>query len=544
MTKRWSRGLVALFASMVLAGCGNNAGTDSNNSDGKVTISTTTDGELASLDHTQSTDNPSLNTISNVMEGLYRPADDQSIELGVAAEEPEISDDQLTYTFKIRDDANWSNGDPVTAQDFVYTYQKSVNPESLAANIERLLVMKNARAISEGDMSPDELGVRAIDDKTLEIQLEYPIAYFKELLAAPYYLPQNEKVAEKKGDSYGNSAENAVYNGPYELTEWNGSDIEWTMTKNDDYWDKDNVQIDDVHWIMSKENSTNANLFNEGEVQYTAITTPFVEQYEGDDNLQISPKGMVGYLEFNSEREPTNNVHFRRAISQAYDRQAFVDTILKDGSQPVGGWIPHDYANHPETDKDFRDDNGDLMPFDPEAAQKEWDKALDELGKDSIEIEILTSDTETSKATSEFLQAQLQDNLPGLTVTIRNVPLKSRQGITGSGEFDIVYGTYAPSYKDPSAFLNFYVSSSNMSSGGFSDTTYDQMISDAETNYIDDPVGRWNALKDAEKYLVQDQAPVSPIYQGSFANLVDPKLKNVTNQPNGVSQYFRTAEYK
>ena len=135
MTKCWSRGLVALFASMVLAGCGNNAGTDSNNSDGKVTISTTTDGELASLDHTQSTDNPSLNTISNVMEGLYRPADDQSIELGVAAEEPEISDDQLTYTFKIRDDANWSNGDPVTAQDFVYTYQKSVNPESLAANI-------------------------------------------------------------------------------------------------------------------------------------------------------------------------------------------------------------------------------------------------------------------------------------------------------------------------------------------------------------------------------------------------------------------------
>lgn len=531
--------LLLLLVSLVLVACGNQD--ENQSSENNMTIATTTNGELGSLDNIVSNDNPSLNTIANVMEGLYRPKDNSGYELAVAKEEPEVSEDGLTYTFKLRNDAKWSNGDPVTAEDFVYTYRKAVAPDTLGSNIERMLVLKNAEAISNGEQAPDTLGVTAIDDKTLQIELERPIAYLKDLLAAPYYLPQNHKVAEELGTDYGTSAENAVYNGPFKLTEWNGTDIEWKMVKNDQYWDKDNVSLDEIKWIMSKENATNANLFNANEVQLTAITTPFVDQYKDQEVLQIEPKGMIGYLEFNSEHEPTSNVHFRRAISQAYDREAFVTAILNDGSTPAGGWVPRDFATNPETDADFREDNGELMAFNPEAAQKEWQQALDELGTDSVQIELLTSDTETSKATSEFLQAQLQENLPGLKVSIRNVPLKSRQSITGTGEFDIVYGTYAPSFADPVAFLDFYTSSSNMSTG-FSDPTYDAFIDKAATTDVDNPEARWQDFLAAEKYLVEDQAAVSPVYQGAYANLLNPNLQGVINQPNGVSQYFRTAD--
>lgn len=536
-------GIISLTAlSLALAACGN-GGTTTDNEEAAKSIKVTVNGELASLDSISSTDSPSQNTISNVMEGLYRPADNGSNELGVAAEEPTVSEDGLTYTFTIRDDADWSNGDPVTAQDFVYTYQKTVTPETIGGNANKFYVIENAEAIANGEAEPDTLGVKAIDDKTLEFTLASPTTYFTDLLATPYYLPVNHNLATELGSDYGTSAENAVYNGPFEVSDWNSTEIEWTLTKNDEYWDADNVDLDQIDWVMSKENSTNVNLFEGGELQYTEITTPYVQEYQDTDVLHIEPKGMIGYMEFNSQSSPTNNVHFRRAISQAYDKEAFVDAILDDGSQAAGGWIPSEFGSDPESGIDFREENGDLMTFDLEAAQEEWALALEELGTDTVEIELLTSDTNTSKATSEYLQAQLQTNLPGLTVTVRNVPLKSRQAITGTGEFDIVYGTYNPSYADPTAFLDYFVTGSSLSSGDFSDATYDELMTEGKTTNALDPAARWDNFLAAEKYLVEDAAAVSPIYQGAFANLIDPALENVINQPNGVAQYYRAATY-
>lgn len=535
-------GLLTITASLLLVACGN-SNTAGNDAEPSKDIAVTVNGELASLDSVQSTDTPSQITIANVMEGLYRPADNGSNELGVASAEPTVSEDGLTYTFTIRDDANWSNGDPVTAEDFVYTYKRTVTPETIGGNANKFYVIENAEAIANGEADPDTLGVVAVDDKTLEITLNNPTPYFTDLLATPYFLPMNHTVATELGSDYGTSAENAVYNGPFEVSEWNATEIEWTTVKNEDYWDTENVDLDSIDWVMSKENSTNVNLFEGGELQYTEITTPFVQQYEGNEALSIEPKGMIGYMEFNSQSSPTSNVHFRRAISQAYDRQAFVDAILQDGSIPAGGWIPSEFGSNPGTDVDFREENGDLMAFNVEAAQEEWALALEELGTDSVEIELLTSDTETSKATSEYLQAQLQTNLPGLTVTVRNVPLKSRQAITGTGEFDIVYGTYNPSYADPTAFLDYFVTGSSLSSGDFSDPTYDELMNEGKITNALDPEARWENFLDAERYLVEDAAAVSPIYQGAYASLIDPNLENVINQPNGVAQYYRAATY-
>jgi len=545
--KKRLRLLSLTAASLLIAACANTSTGDANQSasdDVAKNISVTVNGELASLDSVSSTDTPSQTTIANVMEGLYRPADNGSNELGVAAEEPTVSEDGLVYTFKIREDANWSNGDPVTAEDFVYTFKKTVNPDTLGGNANKFYMIKNAQSIANGEGDVETLGVKAIDDKTLEITLEQATPYFTDLLAAPYYLPENYSVATELGSDYGTSAENTVYNGPYAVTEWNATEIEWTTSKNEEYWDAENVDIDQIKWVMSKENSTNVNLFEGGDLQYTEITTPYVQQYANSDTLHIEPKGMIGSLEFNTTRTPTNNTHLHRAISQAFDRQAFVDAILADGSIPAGGWIPDSFAANPETGEDFRDENGTLTTFDVEAAQEEWALALEELGTDSLELELLTSDTDTSKATSEFLQAELQKNLPGLTITVRNVPLKSRQAITATKDFDIVYGTYTPSYADPTAFLDYFVTDSPLSSGDFSDATYDGYIEAAKTTDALDPAARWEDFLAAEKYLVQEAAPVVPIYQGAYASLIDPNLENVINQPNGVSQYYRAATYE
>lgn len=546
--KKFNNLLLLTVAALGIAACGNTADSSRNSTSNSEEvaiqpISTTVNGELASLDNIISTDVPSLAVIGNAFEGLYRPSADGRNELGVAAEEPEVSEDGLTYTFKIRDNANWSNGDPVTAEDFAYTYQKAVKPETAAGNVNKFFAIENAEAISLGKAEVDTLGVTAIDDKILEFQLANPTPYFKDLLATSYYAPQNAKVASKLGTDYGTSADRAVYNGPFVVTDWTGTEIEWSTKKNPEYWDAGNVKAEQVDWIMSKENATNVNLFEAGELQHTAITSPYVEQFQDNEALQTSPKGLVGYLQFNFSSEPTNNEHFRKAISMSYDKDAFVNTILADGSTAVDGWVPAAFATNIKTDEDFRETNGNLNAYNVEEAQKEWELAKEELGVDTLEIELLTSDTETSKSTSEYLQAEWQRNLPGLTVTIRNVPLKSRQAITGTREYDIVYGTYAPSYSDPTAFLDYFESTSNLNGGDYVSEAYDQHLEDARTIYANDPQKRWESLLAAEQILIEEDAAVAPIYQGAFANLVSPELEGVINQTTGSELYFRNASY-
>jgi len=299
--------------------------------------------------------------------------------------------------------------------------------------------------------------------------------------------------------------------------------------------------FDQINWEVTKDVATNVNLFESGDVQFTQIGNPHIEQYEGSDALVTEPKALVGYLWFNQDRTSTGNVHLRKALSQSFDKDAYVETVLNDGSVPLNGHVPSSYAYNPETKEDFRAENGDLSVTDIEAAQAEWELAKTELGIETLEIELLTSDADTSKTTSEFLQAEWQKNLPGLTVTIRNVPLKSRLEATANGEYDIAYGTSTPSYADPIAFLDMYESTNAMNSSNYANEEYDTLLADTRGAYANDPEKRWEALLAAEKLLLTEDAAAAPIYQGANANLVDPSLKDVQIQPVGIPMYFRTA---
>ncbi|MBC6153347.1 peptide ABC transporter substrate-binding protein, partial [Listeria booriae] len=227
--------------------------------------------------------------------------DDQT-QPGVAASAPEISDDQKVYTIKLRDDAKWSNGTKVTAHDFVYAWQKIVNPAT-AAEYAVLFdgLIANATDIINGKKKPEEL-VKALDDTTLEITLENPTPYFHSLLTFPTFYPQNEKYSESQGDDYAKDSDHMIYNGPFVMKDWNNTSKEWKYEKNKDYWDKDTVKVDTINMQVVKEPGTAVNLYSTGKLDRATLTGDYAKQKQNDSDYTTEKEAFVYYLKFNQKQ--------------------------------------------------------------------------------------------------------------------------------------------------------------------------------------------------------------------------------------------------
>ena len=502
------------------------------------TLSIATNGELSTLDSALYNDVPTSDMIGQINEGLYRVTTGSEVELG-QAEDVNVSDDGLVYTFTLRDGLTWSNGDPVTAHDFVYSYQRLVDPNSGSVASTTVEIFKNAASIRNGDMELDELGVVALDDLTLEITLEYPAPYLPKLLTGSRFLPVSKAFVEEVGSSYATSSENLVSNGPFTLENWNGSNLEWNLVKNPNYWDADNVYLEDVLVQVVKETGTGADLFDAQQLDYAVLTDDFVQQYAGSEFFYSVPKSTVGYLSYNTTREATGNANIRRALSQAFDKELYAESVIQDGSTPLNGLVPVGF-DVSEDGVDFRDEQGDILVYDVEQAQADWQAGLDELGVDSLELELLTSDVDLSGRTAEYLQAQLQENLPGLTLTIRSVPLQNRIEFQRNLEFDIFYGTWAPDYQDAINFIEQYRTDGGINFAEYSNEEYDALVEAAQVEYATDPQQRREALLEAERIGVAEDAVTAPIYQASSSYLLDPRVQNFEVYPFGRTINLRT----
>lgn len=536
--------LIAMIAliGVVIAACGGgNTDKEKVSGDAEQSIKVTSAGEIATLDSALYSDTFSSDAIGQISEGLYRVNPDNDAELGIASAEPTVSADKKTYTFQLRDDAKWSNGDPVTAADFVFAFQKVVDPKTASPSSNQLDVIKNANQIRNEKASPDTLGVKAINDKTLEITLENPIPYLPKLLTGTPFLPQNEKFVTSAGSKYGTSADTVLSNGPFLLKDWSGIGTSWTYTKNKDYWDAKNVKLDKVAVQVAKDTGAGVNRYQTGDVQYTALTDEFVQQYKDDKAYHSKEKSLIGYLGFNEDRKATANVHLRKALSMAFDKEAYTNTVLGDGSKALNGYIPSGFAKDPKTNQDFRAENGDLVTFDPEKAKSEWATAKQELGVDKLTLEVLSSDTEVSKKTVEFLQSEIEKNLPGVTIKLKSVPLKNRLALTTAGDYDVFYGTWTPDYSDPINFLEVYQSDGGLNFSKYNNATYDAGLNDVKQTYATDPEKRWDKMLELEKQLIQTDAVVAPFYQGASAYLLDPAVKDVQIYPFGRNISYRLA---
>lgn len=495
--------------------------------------------EIPTMDVTKATDSESMNVMRNVFEGLYILGEDNKVIPGVA-KSYEVSDNKKTYTFHLRD-SKWSNGTPVTAADFVYSWKRAVNPDTAAEYAFLFFDIKNAKKINSKELPIDQLGVKAIDDQTLEIQLEQPIPYFIDLTTFATFLPINEKYFESQGKQYGLEANQLVYNGAFTLDNWK-HEQGFQLKKNPNYWDTKTVKLDEINFDIVKDKSTEINLYEAGQIDRVGLTGEFVDKYRNSSDFKERPEVTMQFLRMNQKNEVLKNKHVRLAISQAMNKKAFVDTVLNNGSLPADGFIPAQFAKG-SNGKDFRKENGVLVKDDVKAAKENWKKAKQELGKEQVTLELLTSDNAIAKKNAEYLKGELEKNLEGLTVHVKPQPRKQQIQLLLNSDYDLGVDVWGPDIPDPITFLDLFTTDSTYNFDKYSNKQYDELIHQVKTDLAGNENARWEAMKRAEKILLEDGA-VAPFYQSGRSYLQRSSIKGIVTNDFGGEFNYKWAEVK
>lgn len=538
-----------LLISAFAYGCGGN---DSEKSSGDEKSSAQElrvlmSSEIPTMDSVMATDATSFTMLNNVNEGLYGLDQDNNIVPAVADGEPEVNAEGTEFTVKLKEDAVWSNGDAVTAQDFVYAWQRAIDPETASTYGPYMMGGKIAGAeeITEAAAAGkaydlNTLGVEAVDDKTLVIKTSavMTVDFFKGLMAFGTFLPQNQEFVEEQGENYATSAETLLSNGPFKMSSWGGSTAtEWTVEKNDKYYDADSVSLTKITFNVAKDSQAAVNAFESGEVDITSkLSSDIVPQYEGDERLVSWLDPRLSWLKINQDNEYLANENIRRAIATAFNKDDLVADVLNNGSVAANYVVPADFVKD-ENGKDFRDANGDLLTFDAEKAKEYWQQGLKELGVTEITLSLLGSDTEEAKKVDQYLKSQLETNLEGLTIEISDVPFAIRIDREISQEYDIVNSGWAPDYLDPISFSDLWVTGGENNNMSYSDSVYDELIAKAEQTT--DTAEKWSYLQEAEKIVLEEDAAVAPIFQQSYNILVADYVNGFTHHSVGTEYSYK-----
>lgn len=543
--------LVSLMSLAVLAACGQSKGKEESTKSESVpqVINITSEAQISTMDPALAADTTSTLAMNQVYEGLYTVGKDDEFVLGVAKEEPVISDDLTTYTFKLRDDAKWSDGSQVTAEDFVYGWQQIVTPSIGSPNADVMVgVIKNAKEIYEDGADPKTLGVKAIDETTLEVQLERPVPYLKSLLTFAIFYPKKETFITEQGKDFATSSEKLLYNGPFVMEGWEAFADEWTYKPNAEYWDKDTVKLDSASVQVIKTPSTAVNLFESGEVDVVnKLTSEYAKNYKDNASFLPVEQYVTFFLKLNAERNgkktPLDNKDLRQAIAQSFDKEAFVTNILGDGSTPTDHLIPKGQTKDPASGDDFTEVAGKTntyLTYNPEGAKKSLELAKKDLG-DKIELEFLTDDTEVAKTSAEFFSNQIETNLPGVKINIVQVPFTVRVERDQKKDYDIELSGWGTDYRDPMTVMRIFVT--NNSSGGitYSNPIYDQLINDSREKDAGDVDKRFDNFIKAENELINKDTVIAPIYNRSLAILANQKIKDMYWHPFGSTYSLKWA---
>ncbi|MGE6260418.1 peptide ABC transporter substrate-binding protein [Heyndrickxia sporothermodurans] len=530
-----------LIASLALTGCGFGSSKKTNTKDSgkekagqeKQILNVSTSAEIPTMDSTKAHDAVAFTVLNNVNEGLFRQ-DQNNKPILAMAEKHDQSNDGLVHTFTLRD-AKWSNGEPVTANDFEYAW-KRVLKEAGAYNYMFVTVgVKNAEAIIDGKKDADELGVKALDEKTLEVTLENPNPLLETLLTFGTFLPQNQKFVEKMGDQYALEADKVLYNGPFKLAEWK-HEQSWKYVKNPEYWDAKNVKLDEINTFVVKDDTTGLNLYESGKIDRVSLTAESVSNYKDNKEFKTTTLAGIGFLRFNLNHPVLKNVNIRKAINYAIDKQGLTDIALNNGAVPLYGVVPGEYYFSPDN-KDFRELNGDLLKGTVDEAKDYWKKGLKESGVKELKVSINIADAESSKKMAEFLQSQLETNLPGFKMEIKAVPFEQRLEIEKSIKYDISLSTWGPDYSDPMTYLDMWVTGSSSNREDYSNKKYDELVEKARLET--DLSKRYEMLLQLEKMLIEEDAAIAPLYQSGQAILIHNNIKDLIEHPSGADFSYK-----
>lgn len=538
-------------AVLVLAACGgtgDSPGTASNEPDPaeleavEQVATVAVAQELNTIDPAFAIDSSSSMVINNIYEGLYRLDENGQPEPAGAADMPEVSENGLTHTIALNPEAQWSNGDPVTAHDFVFAWTRAVGLENASENQTYLGVIAGANEVIAGEAEPESLGVQALDDHTLEVTLESPVPYFTSLLVSTALFPLNESYLEEVGDDFGSDDEHAVYNGPFLLQDFAGPGIgtDWTYVRNEDYWDAESVHLERIDVRVIPETNTAINLYRSGEVQQVAISGPQVQANANDPGFIAEASATAAFLGYNREVEAFTNDNLREAISLVIDREALAANVLADGSEPATGLIPPGVAVHPETGADFTEATGQSLSTDVEEAQQLWAQAQADLGIEELQISLETFDADRVRVVAEYLQGTIEENLEGITVSITTNPVANFLDKMNGGNFDLYLVTWGADFADASAQLSLIRSGAGSNWGRYDNAEYDALLDAAATTNATDIDARWQDLVQAHEILIGDQG-VTPVYFQSSTFLRDPSLQGVRAHTTGPSMEYKHA---
>lgn len=534
---------LALSTSVLMAGCGNDEKTATKEKGEKAAdkqvLNLLETAEIPSMDTSKSTDTVSFRVFVNAMEGLYRLDKDNKPTPGMA-KDVKISDDKKTYTFHLRD-AKWSNGEPVTAHDFVYAWQRAVDPNTAAEYAFILFDVKNAQKVNKGELPLDQLGVKAEDEKTLVVELEQPAPYFLELTSFPTFYPLNEKFVKEQGENYALEAKNLLYNGPFTMSEWKHEES-YQLKRNPDYWDKDAVKLEEINVSVVKETSTGVNLYESNEVDRVILSSEFVDKYSKSEEFKSEIDPRMYFMRFNQKNPVFVNEKVRKAIDLAYDKKGIANTILNDGSLPAYYLVPKDFAKGPDG-KDFRDGNKKFRDGkdNVEQAKKLWEEAKKELGQEEITVEMLNYDKDNLKKVGEYIKSELEKNLPGLKVNIKQQPFKQKLELEKTLQYEFSLSAWSPDYPDPMTYIDMFITDSAFNEMQYSNPKYDELVAKSKGELLSDEKARWEALLEAERILIEEDAAISPVYQQSIAFLEKPYVKDVVKHTFGGDFSYKWA---
>ncbi|WP_269538999.1 peptide ABC transporter substrate-binding protein [Cerasicoccus fimbriatus] len=474
------------------------------------------------------------NILVALLEGLVRPDPKTLKPLPGVAERWDISDDGRVYTFHLRDDAKWSNDDPVTAADFAFAYERILSPRLAAEYASLLYPMVNAEAFNTGKLTDfSQVGVKAIDERTLEITLNEATPYFLSLLTHYTWFPVHPPTILAHGaidqrESRWTRPGNFVGNGPFTLEEWRVHDRIETK-KNPLYWGRDDILLNGVHFLPFSNLNAEERAFRSEQIHISyAIPTHKIPPYQAaeDDALRISPYLGTYYYGFNTEKAPLDDARVRRALSLAIDREGITENITKAGQIPASHFTPPDTAGYTAEA---------TMSLDLQANIAEAQRLLAEAGYPNgeglRELELLYNTSESHKAIAEAIQYFWQTHL-GVRVKLINQDWKVYLINRREGNFDIVRAGWIGDYNDPSTFLDLMSSWSGTNSSRWKNDDYDALIRQAAK--ASNPEERLALFQQAEAILMAEM-PVAPIYFYVSAYLVNPAVQGW--YPNILDQH-------
>ena len=558
-------GLSAALTVGLLAGCGGGTQpTETSPTGGETTpvetgaVATGTNSIRVCFASEPETMDPSLNRtvdgnvmISHLFEGLYKWVDSDpsgdgrdgataALDLGMAAAEPEVTDNgdgTYTYTFTLRDDAMWSDGQPVTANDFVYSWRRLVDPATASPYNTIIAMVKNANEIIAGELPKEELGVSAPDDHTFVVELTYNCPYFLDICAFPNTMPLREDIVEGN-TTWTQDPSTYVTNGPFKMESWT-HDAEIVMVPNENYYDVSSISIESLTFALMDDANAQLTAFNSGDLDFMQNPPPDeVATLLADGTLIAGDYLGTYYACFNNSKAPFDNVLVRKAFNLAIDRNYIVEMVTQAGEIPAGAWVPESVVDAEGTDgPDFREVGGDFWSTAEEDYEANCEQARELLaqagypnGEGFPETTYLYNTDDKNQAVAEALQ-QMWSSVLGVDVTLNNQDWNVFLETRSAGDYSICRNGWIADYNDPVSFLDMFMTDNGNNDAHYSNPEYDAMMTTVLSD--SDAAGRMELMHQAETLLCDTDCAIAPLYYYSQPYMVSDRVHGMYYTPLG-----------